>query len=405
MAFASATLKLMGRLLAMALAVVCAASLDAQTVLVLPFFNHSKSASLDWIGESISEAVHDSLASEGLLVLDREERLEGYRRQSLRPGAELTHASIIKVGQTLDADIVMFGSYELLPAGADNSESKGSLWIRARLIDLKRLSEGSEFSEMGAIEDLAALEIHLSWQALELLVPKPAESEEEFVRGRPVVRLDAVESYTRGLLAQNPEERHRYFTRAARLDEHYSQPRFQLGKASWATKEYRAAADWLEHVDRADPHYFEAQFLLGLCRYYTGDLAGAERAFEIVAAAVPLNEVYNDLAAAESRLGNLAAAAANFQKALDGDSSDPDYHFNLGYTLWRSGKYTEAAARFRDVLERSPDDAEATTLLGRALKEEGPRPGETRVEGRERIKTDYEETAYRQLKAALQSKK
>ena len=77
--------------------------LSAQTVLVLPFFNHTKSANLDWIGESISEVVHDALSSEGLLVLDREDRLEGYRRLSLRPGAELTRASIIKIGQTLDA--------------------------------------------------------------------------------------------------------------------------------------------------------------------------------------------------------------------------------------------------------------------------------------------------------------
>jgi hypothetical protein len=36
---------------------------------------------------------------------------------------------------------------------------------------------------------------------------------------------------------------------------------------------------------------------------------------------------------------------------------------------------------------------------------DGPRPGETRLEARERIKTNYEETAYRQLQAELESKK
>jgi tetratricopeptide (TPR) repeat protein len=395
------------KLAVMSLGMWCAAAsaLHAGTVLVIPFFNHSKSPGIDWIGESISEAVDDSLSSEGLLLLDREDRLEGYRRLSLRPGAELTHASIIKIGQTLDADKVLFGYYELIPPQSATDESKGSLRITARLVDLKRLSEGSEFSELGAIEDLTSLEVHLSWQALGFLVANPAQSEEEFVRARPTVRLDAVESYVRGLLAQNPDERHRYFIKAARLDEHYSQPSFQLGKESWANKEYRAAANWLERVDRSDPHYFEANFLLGLCRYHSGDFAGAEQAFQVVADAVPLNEVYNDLAAAQLRRNNLAAALANFQKALEGDSSDPDYHFNLGYALWRSGNFSAAADSFRAALDRNPRDTEATTLLGRALQEDGPRPDDTRLLGRERLKTNYEENAYRQLKAELQSKK
>ena len=255
-------------------------SLDAATILVLPFFNHSKSPGLDWIGESISETVHDSLTSEGLLVIDRDDRLEAYRRLSLRPGAELTRASIIKTGQTLDADSIIFGSYELLPPSSLKSQSgkddsKGTLRISARLIDLKRLVQGSEFSELGTIEDLTALENHLSWQALGFLDEKTKPNEQEFLRRRPVVRLDAVESYVRGLLAQNTDERHRYFTKAARLDEHYSQPCFQLGKAAWSMRDYRAAADWLARVDHTDPHYFEAQFFLGLCRYNLRDFTGA----------------------------------------------------------------------------------------------------------------------------------
>jgi hypothetical protein len=56
---------------------------------------------------------------------------------------------------------------------------------------------------------------------------------------------------------------------------------------------------------------------------------------------------------------------------------------------------------FRAAADRNPDDSEATTLLGRALQKQGPRPGESRVEGRERLKTTYEETAYRQLQAEL----
>jgi tetratricopeptide (TPR) repeat protein len=397
------TLKLMLRQLAVL--VFCCGAARAETVLVLPFFNHASTAGLDWIGESISESLHDSLVSEGLLALNREDRLEVYRRLSLRPGAELTHASVIKIGQALDATNVVYGYYEVLPADPAKDHSQGTLRISARIIDLKRVRQGPEFSELGALEDLARLELHLAWQALRILKPDAEGTEQQFIDKRRSVRLDAIESYTRGLLAQTAEQRHRFFTQAARLDDHYSQPCFQLGKASWASKEYQVAAGWLARVERTDPHYMEAQFLLGLCRYYSGDFSGAAQSFELVAASVPLNEVYNDLGAADARVGNTAGAIANFQKAIEGDGSDPDYHFNIGYTFWKSGKFAEAVTSLRAALQRNPDDSEATTLLGRALQKTGPRPGESRWEARERIKTNYEETAYRQLQAELGGKK
>lgn len=373
----------------------------ADTTLVLPFFNHSGNATLDWIGESIAESVHDSLASEGVLVLDRTDRLEAYRRRSLRPGAELTHASILKIGESLDASNVIYGWYETFPAPDGNPQSKGSLRISARILDLKHTRQGQVFSETGALDDLAALEVHLGWQTLSALVPRTAPSEQEFLKARPPVRIDAVESYIRGLLATNTEQQHRLFMQAARLDEHYSPPCFQLGKAYWEKKEYKLAAGWLERVTRTDPHYLEAEFFLGLCRYHTGDFAGAEQAFQLVASNIPLNEVFNNLGAAQDRRNNAASAVASFQKASDGDSADPDYHFNIGYAQWRAGQYAAAVNSFRAALARNPNDQEATALLGRALRQEGPRAGEPRSEGRERLKTNYDEAAYRQLQAEL----
>jgi len=365
----------------------------AETVLALPFFNHAASANLDWIGESIAETLRDAMAPEGVLVLDREDRLEAYRRLALRPGAELTHASILKIGDSLDASLVIYGTYEL--------PSKDTLRIVARILDLKQMRQGPEFSVTGGLEDLATLEFRLGWQVLQQLHWKSAPSLEEFLKARPAVRLDAVESYVRGLLAVSPEQRHLFFTRAARLDEHYSQPCFQLGKIYWEKKEYKIAAGWLERVTAPDPHYLEAQFFLGLCRYNIASFSGAESCFQTVAESVPLNEVFNDLGAAEARRNETDAAVASFRKALEGDSADPDYHFNLGYTLWRARQFERAVESLRAVVERNPNDAEATTLLGRALKQEGPRPGDPRFEARERLKTNYEEAAYRQLQAEL----
>jgi tetratricopeptide (TPR) repeat protein len=390
------------RLSLLFLVVGCAFSLRAETVLVLPFFNQSKSqnnsTNVDWIGESIAEAVRESLVSEGVLALEREDRLEAFRRLSLRSNVVLTRASIIKAGEALDASEVIYGDYAL--ADPDVGGSRGVLRIDARILNLKRFEQGPRLEEAGAVEELAALEARLSWQIMKALTLKSLPAEGEFLRAQPHVRLDALESYIRGLLVANPEDRRRFFVQAARLDAAYSQPCFQLGKSYWGKKDYREAAVWLGRVHRGDPHYLEAQFFLGLCDYEIGDYTAAGKCFETVAAGVPLNEVYNDLGAAQSR-SNVTASIESFRKALEGDNSDLDYRFNLGYALWKAGQFPAAAESFRAVLERNPNDEEAATLLSRAERKEPARPG---IEGHARLKTNYEETAFRQLQAELAGK-
>lgn len=372
----------------------------ADTVLVLPFFNQSQAQSVEWIGESIAETIRESLASQGVLALSREDRVEGYRRLSIRPNALLTQASVLKIGETLDAAQIVYGYYNVSAGAAGGRES---LRLTARILDRKRTKQGPEFGEVGALEDLAALETHLAWQSLQFLMSGAAPSEQEFQRARPAVRVDAMENYVRGLLAGPPDQKYRLFAQAARLDSRFCPPFFQLGRICWDKKDYRVAAGWLEQVNRTDSHFLEAQFLLGLCRYYTGDFAAAKKCFQIDAAAVPLNEVFNNLGAAQSRL-NETAAIDNFRKAIEGDDTDPDYHFNLGYALWKAGQFDAAAGSFRAVLDRSPTDSEATSFLGRSLKREAARPGDPKSGGRERLKRNFEETAYRQLKAELESK-
>jgi tetratricopeptide (TPR) repeat protein len=377
---------------------------QADTYLVLPFFNVSKNPSLDWIGESLAEALREALASEGLIALNRDDRVEAYRRLAIRPRSLLTRASVVKIGEALDAEQVIFGQFDLQPVPESGAKTKGSLQVTARLLDLKHVRQGPEFREVSALEDLASLQSRLAWQTVRFLKPNGAPSEAEFQNRHPVVKVNAIENYVRGLLALNPDEEHRFFTQAARLDPHYSAPCFQLGRLLWRKKEYKSAAEWFQKVSPEDVHYHEAAFFLGLSRYYAGDFAGAQTAYQSVLRIVPLSEVYNNLGAAESRTDS-PGALGNFQKALEGDTRDPAYQFNVGYALWKKGDYQAATAVFASLIEHNPEDEQASMLLARCVKRSGPRPGDTQTEGLERLKTNYEESAYLQLKALLQPEK
>jgi len=387
----------------------------ADNTAVLPFSNVSTESSgairnpanMDWIGESIAETLRAAFAARGVLTLERDSTTEAYQRLHLRERTELTEASMLKVGEVLDAEQVVHGTFSFVPAvgGASNSASKGSLKIQARVSDRRRLRQSATFEETGAIEDLATLESHLAWRALTVVAPARAPAESEFRSLRTAVRLDVLENYIRGLLAAAPEQKEKYFTQAARLDPDYSPPAFELGKIHFERKEYREAAAWLEHVGPSENHYRDASFLLGFARYQSGDFEAARKAFQTIAEKVPISTVWNNLGAAESRL-NLPQAVETFRKALDQDPSDPDYHFNLGYALLKKGDFATAADRFRAVLDRNRGDQMATLLLGRCLKKQGLRAAtasDARLQALERLKDTYEERVYFQLKSILES--
>ncbi len=378
----------------------------ADTIGVLPLFNldESKASNLDWIGESVAETIHEALSGGGLLVLSREDREEVYHRLSLRTGVVLTKASVLKIGEALDAGEIVFG--EMRVEGSDLSAPalKSNLHLAVHVINLRKLSEGPEFTEDGPLENLSQMETQLAWLILRRLAPENAPSEEAFLHDRAPVRVDAMENYVRGLMASNIDQKTKLFTQATRLDEHFSQPNFQLGRLAFDKKDYRTAAQWLAKVTKGDSHFLEAAFLRGICRYRESDFDAAIDQFRMVADEIPLNEVLNNLGAALSRR-NDPSATDYFNKALDGDQADPDYWFNVGYSLWKQGKFDLAAANFRAVLDRSPGDQEATTMLGYCLKMEGPRAGDPRSEGRERLKTAFEDSAFRQLQAELKVSK
>ena len=371
----------------------------AETVAVLPLFNlnHAQSPNFDWIGESAAEAIRESLSESGLLVLGREERVEVYRRLSLRTGVVLTKASVLKIGETLDAGTVLFGEFSVNGA-TPGPASEFKVVVHA--IDLRKFRETAVYEQVGILQNLSQLQLKLSWLLLGNLRPNGTPPEADFLRDHAPVRLDAMESYIRGLIAATPDQRTRMFAQAVRIDERFSQPNFQLGRISFGKKDYRTAALHLGRVTRSDSHYLEAAYLLGICRYYEGDFDAAIRQFTALRTEIPINEVFNNLGAALSRK-NDPAAFEQFKKALEGDEADPDYWFNSGYSLWKQGQFTQAADRFRAVLDRTSGDQDATVLLGRCLRQDGPRVGDPRTQSLERLKTTFEDSAFRQLQAEL----
>jgi tetratricopeptide (TPR) repeat protein len=355
----------------------------AETVLVAPLANRTDNANLDWIGESIAESIREALAAQDIGVVRREERVAAQRRLSLPSSGQVSLASIAKIGETLNAGRIIYGEYRLDTGGTPGG--RGVLRMEAYVLDNRRAVRVVDFSTGGNMDDLATLQSDLAFQLVKSFSPGSTITRDEFNSKHPPVKISAIENYVRGLMAPTLEQKHRFFTQAVRLDPSLWQACYYLGKMHVEKESYREAIGWLEKVGPVANEHIEATFLLGVSRYFTNDFEGAKVAFETVAVSRPGPEVTNNLGAVMLHLGQ-DSAINYFQEALKAKPSDADYLFNTGYALWRKGDFAAAANHLRAALDREKDDQDAILLLGRCLKESGPRTGDVRTESLERIK-------------------
>jgi tetratricopeptide (TPR) repeat protein len=352
-----------------------------QILLVMPFENLSKMAGIDWIGESFPEVLSNRLESTSLVLVSRVDRLRAFDRLGLPAAAKPSRATIYQIAQELDADYVLMGDYRL---------AAKTLTVRAQVMDVSRLRLNSELTESGPLDNLITLQTALSWDVLKLVNLAGDVGKEQYVSQFPPIRLDALESYVRGMLAATPADKIKYFKEAIRLEPGRTLPMLQLGKTCYESKDYSCAMAWLGKIPGNDAHGNEAEFFLGLSAFYAGQMDKAQAAFSSLASRLPLTEVYNNLGVAAARLGD-RRARAYFEKTVQTDPNDPDYHFNLAVELYREGETQNAAKELRQVMALSPE-AEAKSFLdeitsGQTVSKLPP----------ERIKRNYDESSYRQL--------
>jgi tetratricopeptide (TPR) repeat protein len=288
----------------------------------------------------------------------------------------------------MDVDYMILGRYTF---------DGQSFTASAQLLDMNRLHLSPELRESGSLPKVLEVQNALAWQLLRSLEPGTPISREDFLASSPGIRLDAFENYIRGVVAGTRVDKVRHLREAVRLSPSYTQAMFELGRTYFANREYESAAAWFARVPKTEAAAREANFYVGLSAYYLGQYERAASAFHFLLSRFPLTEVYNNLGVVESRRGRKAPAVECFQRAVQADSNDPDYRFNLGVALYRNADYANAARHLQRALKLRPSDAESKALLD--LLANGPAGAAnagTKVP-LERIKRNYDETSFRQL--------
>ncbi len=363
-----------------------------ETVIVMPFENASGAPGLQWISEAFPEVLSQRLSSPAVFPLTRDDRLRAYDRAGIPAEVHPTRATIYQLVEQMDVDYVILGRYTF---------DGRSFAATAQILDMQRRKLLPETQESGPLVDLVNIQTALAWDLLRLLRPSFPLDKQAFVSSAQPVRLDALENYIRAIIATSTSDKVQHFREAVRLNPSYSEAWLCLGRTYFDDRQYDQAIAAFAQVSATDFRAREANFYLGLSAYYLGDFSRAQSAFNFVAARLPLTEVYNNLGVVTGRLGDRKQAASYFQKAVQADSNDADYHFNFAVALYQTDDRQNAARQLKECLKLRPGDTEAQSLVDTIS--DSFKPTLQPKASVERVKSNYDENSFRQLFLGIQA--
>jgi tetratricopeptide (TPR) repeat protein/TolB-like protein len=358
---------------------------DTSRILVMPFENVKRDATIFWLGEASSLLLADDLNAVGLSAITRQERQQAFERLQVPPSAVLTDATVIRIAQLVGAAQVIVGS---LQRDADG------LVVRARTLALDAGRVQADVTEHGPIPDLFAIFDRI---AARLAPPSTRQATAAPEAERPPIA--AFESFIKGLLAGTPETSVNFLKAALTSFPRYDRARLALWDVYAEQGDHARALSAVQSVPPGSPWARRARFLAGVSQLNLKKFDDAFGTYKALADQEPTPTVLNNLGVVQFRRGGNAQSGLPtyyFDKAAKADPDDPDYFFNLGYAYWEAHDYPAATYWLRETVRRTPADGEAHFILGAALAASGKGAESTREkELARRLSSTYEEWAKR----------
>ena len=364
-----------------------------RVVLVLPFDNRSGQPTLSWIGDAFPDTLNQRLNSAGFLTISRDDRLYALDHLGYPLDFKPTRATSIRIAQTLDANFVVVGSFNV---------TDGRISVQAQVLDVSQLRMSAPIEDSADLNRLFDVQNAIAWKIARQIDPKFNVAEQTFLAAPGQVKLSAFENYIRGVTATTPQERILRLQEAVQEAPTYTAALLALGKTLYTERQFDQAAATLSKIPSTNRRSLEANFYLGLARFNSAHYAEAEAAFAFVASRLPLPEVINNQAVASSRQGHDASPL--FQRAVAADPNDADFHYNLAVSFLRRGDFAGAQREIDLCLKLHPTDTEAAEVKSRISqgRKLTPTPAKSTADGNtpidpvERIRRTYSEASFRQ---------
>lgn len=346
-------------ILASMLIVAAPAAAAAQTaaidrILVMPFENASGEGRAYWLREGSAVLLADDLRVCGGTAIGREERLKAFERLGVPAGANLSEATVIKLGELLGASSVIVGS---VAVDGDN------FTVRARTIRLDSGRMQGEISEQAPLTDLFRVFDRLVIRLFPVLILPLTHTD------RSHAPLPAFESYIKGLIAESSAGQVKFLQAALTTYPGYDAARLALWQVHNGQGDHAKALATALEVPDSSPFFRRARFLAALSQMRLRQNDQAFDTLRVLADQKAAPTILNNLGVVQLRRASAAPAAAShyFSEARKLDQGDSDYTFNLGYAFWIERDMQAAIYWLRESVRDNPADGDAHYLLGTLL--------------------------------------
>jgi tetratricopeptide (TPR) repeat protein len=165
-------------------------------------------------------------------------------------------------------------------------------------------------------------------------------------------------------LSRNAAWREYLARRALEFDPEHPDVLYELGTLYRVLRRYDEALDLLRRHQAVVPDDFQVLADIGRCLAGLQRFAEAESVLRRALEGLDDANTHYDLGFVLDRVGRLAEAIAEYQRALGRNPNHRDALNNFGVALARQGKLNEAARLFERLVAIEPEDADAHANLG-----------------------------------------
>jgi predicted Zn-dependent protease len=327
--------------------------------LVIPFDNATGEGRLYWLSEAAAVVLTDDLLALGAPAITRDDRLRAFERLHVPNVANLSEATIIRLGEIVGASQVVLGSFEV---------TGDQITVRARTIRLDVGRMSPEILERGPLNEMFGVYARVARR----IVPGSGVSTAEMEQGHPP--LPAFELYIKGVLAEAPATKIRFLAQAVRQAPTFQRARLALWTVYDDEGEHHDALATVRAVPADSRLFRRARFLGAVSQLKLGQYQEAFDTFSELNRAMPDPALLNDLGVVQLRRPSGAPggrATAFFTDATRLDAADSDLFFNLGYAYWLERDTQSAINWLREAVRRNAADDAAHYVLGVALQTAG----------------------------------
>jgi tetratricopeptide (TPR) repeat protein len=333
----------------------------AQSIVILPFTDESKTQQAYWLGEGFAESLTEEMLLKNAYVIRRLERKAAYDAFRLPYVGHVSRATMLKLGNHLGVDYIVFGSYTV---------EGQNLKVEARVIQTSSSKLSAPVSAHGVLDNLYDVQAALTKSLKDFFVTRKLEPS-EVKQARSSVPLHAYELYIKGLLEASDQGKVQFFQRAVSAHSDYPQANYRLGFALHRLGRFKESTDALNRIQGDGILRKRIDFLTALNSYYLGDLTGSAQKWYRLSQSNPTGEIYNNIGIALIGTNEIDNAILYLIKAVGLDAENPDFRFNLGAAYVQKGMFREAASFFREAVIWNPQDYQSLYWLSKSMERAG----------------------------------